>query len=84
MIKFIGEREGRPMLGLGLSRLNCEKLLDGNPIFIDLKVMAFESRVDLNDATVLIFAGETEEAMLAELEAARIRLPKPKTHNEEN
>ena len=39
MIKFFAEREGRPMIGLGLSRANCKKLLQGKPIFIDTKVM---------------------------------------------
>lgn len=74
------------MLGLGLSRGNCEKLLAGKPIFIDLKVMMMriENNPDLNDATILIFGGETEEAMQNELRKGIGYLSTPRTHDEEN
>jgi hypothetical protein len=85
MIKFLAERDGRPMIGLGLSRGNCEKLLAGKPIFIDLKVMLMNvaELPDLNEATILIFGGETEESMQAELKQAG-PLPKAQPHYEEN
>jgi hypothetical protein len=85
MIKFLAEREGRPMIGLGLSRDNCEKLLAGKPIFIDMKVMLMNVAVlpDLNEATILIFGGETEESMQIELLRAG-PLPKAQSHYEEN
>ncbi len=86
MIKFLGTSDGRPMIGLGLSRGNCRKLLEGKPIFIDLKVMMMDMNPppNLNDATILIFGGETEDEMQATLGRADISLPKPKTHDEEN
>lgn len=83
MIKFLGEKEGRPCIGLGLSRGNCQKLIEGKPIFIDLKVMLakVEKVPDLNEATILIFGGETEEEMAAKLG----KLPEAThRHHEEN
>lgn len=87
MIKFLGERDSRPMLGLGLSRSNCEKLLEGRPIFIDLKVMMMDvqNEPNLNDATVLIFGGETEEVMQRDLRKYAAGMPgKTHKHHEEN
>lgn len=86
MIKFLGVKDGRPMLGLGLSRGNCRKLLEGKPIFIDLKVLLGTSdlRADLNDATVLIFGGETEEAMIEDLKNGVGEVPVPKVNDTEN
>lgn len=83
MIKFLGEGDGRPMLGFGLSRKNCEKLLEGKPIFIDLKVMLMNSKVDVNDATVLLFGGEDESSM-QETIAPLLGKHETKTHHEEN
>lgn len=86
MIKFLGERMGRPTLGLGLSRENCERLLKGKPIFIDLKVMMMDCNPEpnLNEATIFIFGGDTEEKLVAELKKYVGPLPEPHTHNEEN
>jgi hypothetical protein len=86
MLKFLAEKDGRPMLGLGLSRGNCKKLLDGKPIFIDLKVMMADvSPVpDLSEATVLIFGGENEATMQQELSALMGKLPSPRIHTSEN
>lgn len=86
MIKLLAEKDGRPMIGLGLSRGNCAKLLAGKPIFIDLKVMLMEMSQlpDLNDATILLFGGEDEETMQRDLMAAGKKLPKPLRHHEEN
>lgn len=83
MIKFFAEKEGRPMIGLGLSRGNCEKLLEGKPIFIDLKVMLMdiEEVPDINEATILIFGGETEDEMVRTIGAAK--MPRH-IHDEEN
>lgn len=74
------------MLGLGLSRRNCEKLLDGKPIFIDMKVMMMkiENEPNLNDATILIFGGEDEATMQADLSKWSGKLPTPKIDNQEN
>lgn len=76
MIKFSGmtgeDKRGR-LIGIGLSRRNCEKLLEGDPILFELEVLGL--RVTTigepypRRAQVLIVAGETEEAILAELKA---------------
>lgn len=86
MIKFLATKDGRPMLGFGLSRANCEKLLEGKPIFIDLKVMLMESGdfPPLNEATVLIFAGESEASMQGEIESYLGPAPVLRPHYDEN
>lgn len=64
MIKFtITKQGGGKLYGLGLSRKNCEKLLEGLPI----KVSLFEMGGDTGDE-VLLMAGETEAAIRKELE----------------
>ena len=64
MIKFTGSTEkGGTLIGLGLSRKNCERLLQHKPIIIDLEH-------DLNlpfPGKIVILGGETEESMTAEL-----------------
>ena len=74
------------MIGLGLSQGNCKKLLEGKPIFIDLKVMMMDvfPPPNLNDATVLIFGGEDEQSMADELKKHGLSLPNPRRHHEEN
>lgn len=65
MIKFTAEVQGNPkrrILGIGLSRENCERLLAGEPIQVDAMAVgmpAFEG--------LFIMAGETEQAMYDEL-----------------
>ena len=82
MIKFLATKEGRPMIGLGLSRGNCRKLLEGKPIFIDLKVMMMDvgELPNLNDATILIFGGENETEMQAQLEEGFGGIPNANVH----
>ena len=87
MIKFLANRNGRPMIGLGLSKGNCKKLLEGKPIFIDLKVMMMDMNPppDLNEATIFIFGGKDEASMAADLKKHTGRpLPRPRQHNDEN
>ena len=64
MIKFAGSdtQTGRPVLGIGLSRENCDRLLEGQPILFDTANMT-----DFPDFTVCIIAGETDESMAASL-----------------
>lgn len=66
MIKASGMYEGRPMLVIGLSRLNCERLLQDKPIVF----RATDADPRLPDLQVLIVAGETEDAIVAELKQA--------------
>lgn len=86
MIKFLGTVGDREVLGLGLSRDNCDKLLEGKPIKIDLEKMLAETdqSYDLNKALVLIFGGETEADMQLDLYRITGSLPTPRTHREEN
>jgi hypothetical protein len=64
MIKFTGiTKDGGRLIGLGLSRANCERLLFHRPIKIDL-------RSDLNipwKGEILLLAGETEATLTHEL-----------------
>lgn len=65
MIKFAAHNDdGRRLLGFGLSRLNVENLTRGNPIFV------FGEEVGLAGYEIMIFFGETEEKMLADMKAA--------------
>jgi hypothetical protein len=58
--KMVGGRE-IPVVGLGLSRENCRRLLLGQPICVSL-----DELVPSLEAEVILFAGETEEAMAKE------------------
>ena len=64
MIKFsaTNTETGQPILGIGLSRANCDKLLAGQPILFDTSAME-----GLPDLAVYIMAGETEEDMALEM-----------------
>jgi len=72
MMKFTGnDREtGRPLLGIGLSRENCERLLKGEPIQFSTDNMPGLPSVD-----VYIMAGETEDEMAASLVEAGAMTP---------
>lgn len=64
MIKATGgSKDGTPLLILGLSRLNTEKLLDGQPIHV--RVDHVDPR--LPALNVVLMGGETEEDIAAEL-----------------
>lgn len=66
MIKAVAATgDGRTMLILGLSRDNTRELHRGRPIPIDTETL--DPR--LPPMTILIFAGDTEDAMAAELHA---------------
>jgi hypothetical protein len=71
VVKFCGvdtERQ-RPVLGIGLSRENCDRLLEGQPILFDTANMT-----GFPDLTVCIIAGENELSIAASvLEAGCIR-----------
>ena len=63
MIKFTARRyDGVTVVGLGLSRANCERLLDDQPIPIDLRDLGLTG-TDAGSVELLIFAGESESAM---------------------
>ena len=66
MIKAAGtsRQDGRPVVILGLSRSNTEKLLLGQPISVDTET---EFGIE-GGPVIMIMGGETEEAMKRELE----------------
>lgn len=64
MIKFRGEEKGNPLIGIGLSRKNCERLLAGDPIKFNLREVGLEHNIE-----VIVFGGETEQSMAAMLQA---------------
>jgi hypothetical protein len=76
MIKFAGTTPRKtPVIGLGLSRANCERLLAGQPIRIRTDEIVPEL-----DAEIIIFAGETEAAMAAEFKRHGLIGPNTKVH----
>lgn len=58
MIKFVAGKDGKPLLGFGLSEGNIEKLRQGLPIVVDLDEMV---RVE---GQVVIFYAATDEALV--------------------
>lgn len=78
MIKFLATSETSSLLGVGLSRHNCERLLAGEPIVIDLALQRLEAAIagqfDLNTAKLVIVADETDEILLSQtLEAFPVK-----------
>lgn len=68
MIKAnITHKDGRPLVILGLSKVNTKKLLRGQPILIDMKPLGL-------DGWVTIVGGETEGDITREL-AKHLKLP---------
>jgi hypothetical protein len=62
MIRAVGRRpNGKKIVILGLSRENCARLLDDQPIPLDFSQFGL-------DCEVLLCGGETEEAIMRELE----------------
>ncbi len=74
MVKFSGvtnEGKGR-LIGIALSRKNCEKLLDGQPIAFDLAELGLRVQPVGEPypllGHVVIVAGETEQEIMDELQ----------------
>lgn len=66
MVKFQATSpDGRTILGLGLSHANLDLLRAGKPIHFNAEQMGLAA-LQLNE--ILIFAGDTEESMRADLE----------------
>lgn len=58
------------MIGIGLSRLNCEKLLAGMPIIINVRDLGVPIPLE-----IAIMGGEDENSIAADLERAGFELP---------
>lgn len=72
MIKFTMGK----VVGLGLSRRNCEKLLDKQPIRVALKDLNLDT-----DIEILLLAGETEQQIASDLR--EFIGPQTKVHSED-
>lgn len=70
MIKFTAEGSKGKILGIGLSRLNCEKLLTGQPITLDTKSLGLPFQLQ-----IIIIGGESEFAITDELERNGMMMP---------
>lgn len=59
MIKALGRtKDGRRLVVLGLSRQNCELLLEGKPIKVETPDLGI-----VDGPTIMLCAGETEESL---------------------
>jgi hypothetical protein len=76
MIKFIGSSGDRPVIGIGLSRENLERMMSGKPLTIDLATTRIESTmvetIDFNISSLILFAGETDLDLLQMLRDAEV------------
>jgi hypothetical protein len=63
-------KDGRDVLLLGLSRRNTELLLDGQPIRVDTALKPPHGLAIADGPVILIIAGETEEQMATDVQAA--------------
>lgn len=63
MVKFTAAGPDGPIIGLGISEGNVERLKAGQPILVDLKTMGFQ------EGSIMIFYGESNAAMFQELKA---------------
>jgi hypothetical protein len=63
--------DGTPLLVIGLSRVNTEKLLDGQPIAFDT------DQLGLPRLQVLIIGGESEQSISEDLAVHLPNLPQP-------
>jgi hypothetical protein len=75
MIKYQGELDGKPLVGIGLSDENLRRLKEGAPIHINL----LEVNLPYN-VTILLFAGPTEETMVERLRSVGAITPKTIQH----
>lgn len=68
MLKFqaTNPENGRKILGMGLSHGNVKKLMEGKPIHFNAEDMGLAS---IAVSEILIYVGETEESMRADLES---------------
>lgn len=76
MIKFLASQDGKPMYGFGLTQGNMDKLLAGQPILIDLDVIAAQMpRADGEPrGSVFIFGGPDEQFLVDELRRHGVNL----------
>lgn len=62
MVKFMGKKNGKPFIGLGLSRANIERMMQGFPILVKGEELG---KPEFGEIT--IFFGETEKGIVDDL-----------------
>jgi len=82
VIKFtVRRRDGVTVVGLGLSRANCERLLLDQPVPVNLRDLNLTGE-DAGAVELLIFAGETEAAMADRMRRLHLIGPETVVHGE--
>lgn len=74
MVKFLATRDGRMFLAFGLTRENITRLMQDEPIKIDT------TDLGLAPGTLLLFFGETEEAIYDSLKDQGVVGPQTVVH----
>ena len=82
MLKFNAATAAGPLIGLGLSRENVNRLIEGKPIQVWLRDLGFTGT--LGDARICILFGETEAAIMEELKRAGLITEKTKAVDTSN
>lgn len=62
MIRFRADTNKGTVIGLGLSKLNVERIQNGKPILVPLSSLGIET-----EDKILLFYGEDERSMSAEM-----------------
>jgi len=63
MVKFTMQKDGKLILGLGISNKNVKLLKKDRPILVDFKEINLMEKID----KVLLFYGDTEEDIFEQL-----------------
>lgn len=61
---FATDKQGKPLYILGLTATNVERMNAGDPVLVDLSEL---NKVGLHPGRVIIYTGESEQAMAADL-----------------
>jgi hypothetical protein len=78
MVKFSAKTgEGKTLIGLGLTPENAARIMRDEPIVVDLEEFGIRGGV------VLIFGGESEDAIRDLLTAGKLKLIGPETRIED-
>jgi hypothetical protein len=75
VIKGVGKAGDSDLVILGLAAENVRRLTDGQPIRVDL------AEVGLPGTVVVICYGQTEEAIMADMQAAGLMSDNPEVHH---
>lgn len=68
-------KEGEPVVILGITRDNIERLKRGHPIAVDLSEFGLALRGAVDHTKVTVLYGETHEEVVDIIEGAGVKLP---------